>query len=295
MATESASPLLVADLSPRADTQDTIVVSRQFDSGPKQKLSISFQRTVRVADNATTNNLPPGLGCFPLYNVQEHPKMPPAMAEKGGFFMPMYQREAMWINFKANSPFAIKIYVGGVNAISGDPALETEATMKRPQQLMKENKNIQDYVVAPTQLWLDGIAVGDGTVRQFVATPLGSGYSVEAQMTGADIIGGIQIEVTPTKQEFRSLPIRGFNPKEGEFQMFIRTLVGTPISLSASSSHTIDDIKYFIQNELGIPPKKQHLNFSGKILETGKSVTSMRPALTDNFKAELLETTISPR
>lgn len=35
-------------------------------------------------------------------------------------------------------------------------------------------------MVSPEQPWLDGIADGDGTVRQFVAMPLGSGYSVEA-------------------------------------------------------------------------------------------------------------------
>lgn len=86
----------------------------------------------------------------------------------------------MWINFHSSDPFAIKIYVGGVNAVSGEPARETGATLIRRMKLLEQKQNIQDYVVAPSQLWLDGIASSDGTVRQFVAMPLGSGYSVEA-------------------------------------------------------------------------------------------------------------------
>ena len=42
----------------------------------------------------------------------------------------------------------------------------------------------QDYVVVPGQPWLDGFSVGAGLIRQFVALPLGAGYSVEEQLTG---------------------------------------------------------------------------------------------------------------
>ena len=37
----------------------------------------------------------------------------------------------------------------------------------------------QNYVAIPKQKWLDGINCGDGTIRQFVAMPLGQGYTVE--------------------------------------------------------------------------------------------------------------------
>jgi hypothetical protein len=38
----------------------------------------------------------------------------------------------MWINFKATKPFAVKVYVGGVNAVSGEPKVITEEmTAKR--------------------------------------------------------------------------------------------------------------------------------------------------------------------
>jgi hypothetical protein len=49
----------------------------------------------------------------------------------------------------------------------------------------------------PPQKHLDGIAIGNGVVRQFVATPIGSGYSIESQITGKEDVGGLQIEVAP--------------------------------------------------------------------------------------------------
>jgi hypothetical protein len=51
--------------------------------------------------------------------------MPDDMVKKGGVFLPMFQKEAMWLNFSSLQPFAIKIYVGGVNAISGVPINES--------------------------------------------------------------------------------------------------------------------------------------------------------------------------
>lgn len=86
--------------------------------------------------------------------------MPGGMATKGGVFMPIYQREAMWMNFKATSSFAIKIYCGGVNGISGESPNEDLATSLRRATLLGKQENIQDYIVVEPrsrgQLWLDG-------------------------------------------------------------------------------------------------------------------------------------------
>ncbi len=53
----------------------------------------------------------------------------------------------------------------------------------------------------PEQPWLDGYCVEKGVIRQFVAMPLGEGYSVEEQITGAAEHGGLQITVYPMKRE----------------------------------------------------------------------------------------------
>ncbi len=76
----------------------------------------------------------------------------------------------MSLHFKATKPFAIVIYVKGVNAISGAPRDEKPIdTFARILKLP-----YQDYLVVPPQKWLDGIAISPGLVRQLVAVPSGS-------------------------------------------------------------------------------------------------------------------------
>jgi len=67
------------------------------------------------------------------------------------------------------------------------------------KKLKKKGEN--DYIVIPDQPWLDGINNGDGTVKQFVAMPLGSGYTVEGQVTGKEEFGGIQMIVFDSFKE----------------------------------------------------------------------------------------------
>ena len=62
-------------------------------------------------------------------------------------------------------------------------------------------KGKQDYLVFPRQPWLDGFYAGRGLIRQFVAMPLGEGYTVEEQLTGKAEYGGLQIVAYPIKKE----------------------------------------------------------------------------------------------
>ena len=72
------------------------------------------------------------------------------------------------------------------------------------------HRDPQDYMVTPDQPWLDGYCVEKGTIRQFVAMPLGGGYTAEEQITGEAEHGGLQIVVYPMKAEaFRELHQRG--------------------------------------------------------------------------------------
>lgn len=156
--------------------------------------SISFQRTLRIPDDGRDYPLPPGLGTFPVRLVDDYADSVPAeWREHGGVFLPMFQREAMWLSFAGQywKPRALKIAVGKVCAVTGKRW--TENLHGKPP----------DYVVTPPQPWLDGIASGKGTIRQFVAMPLGLGYTVEGQVTGEESVGGIQIKM--------------FEPKPGRF------------------------------------------------------------------------------
>ena len=157
-------------------------------------LGICFLRTLRIPDDGKTYPLPPGLGRFPIRRIDDYAdKVPVEWREHGGVFLPMYQREAMWISFVGEhwKPRAVKVGIGKVCAITGERW--TEALSSDPQS----------YLVTPPQPWLDGIAVKKGLIRQFVAMPLGLGYTVEGQVTGEESVGGLQLKV--------------FEPKAGRF------------------------------------------------------------------------------
>lgn len=167
--------------------QDQLVF-RHPDVHEDAVLSIGFQRTLRIPDDAKTYGLPPGLGLFPLLHVDDYAtSVSPEWVQHGGVMLPMYQAEAMWLNFDSEYPYAIKVATGKVNAVDGKTW--RQGLHRRPQ----------DYVVVPDQPWLDGYCVGKGTIRQFVAAPLGLGCTTEEQITGKAEVGGLQIEVFPLK------------------------------------------------------------------------------------------------
>ncbi len=153
--------------------------------------SIGFQRTLRIPDDDRDYPLPPGLGGFPLRHLDDYARrVPEGWRRRGGVLMPMYQAEALWIDFGCGDyPFAVKVAAGKSCAITGDSWLN------------HLNTDPQDYLVLPEQPWLDGFCVAKGVIRQFVAMPLGEGYSVEEQLTGAAEHGGLQIIAYPMKAE----------------------------------------------------------------------------------------------
>lgn len=187
--------------------QDVIRIGPRF--------AVSFQRTLRLPDDGRVFPLPPGLGRFPVLRVEDYlERVPLAWREHGGMFIPMYQREALWLGFHGAvwKPNAVKVSVGGVNAVSGESDEETL------------HADPQNYLVCPDQPWLDGIHTGHELIRQFVAMPLGFGYTVEAAMTGAEISGGIQITVYEPKpgrfpdeppSKLDTGPVRSAMPKPG--------------------------------------------------------------------------------
>ena len=142
---------------------------------------ITFERTLRIPEEGL-HDLPPGLGAFPLRRVEDYPDTAPAeWLTRGGVMLPVYQREAMWLSFDTDEPAALQVGVGKVCAISGE--IWSEELTQTPQ----------NYASLPDQPWLDGINAGDGFIRQFVAVPLGLGATVEGQVTGEEVHGGVQL------------------------------------------------------------------------------------------------------
>jgi hypothetical protein len=155
---------------------------------------LRFERTLRVPDDGRTYPLPPGLGRFQVFRVSDYKdRVPAAWLKEDSVFISMRQSEALWLSFDSApwKPSAATVGVGRINAISGGTW---------PDTLRAEPQN---YMVCPPQLWLDGINAGAGFVRQFVAMPLGRGATIEAQVTGVEVHGGMQVRV--------------YDPKSGRF------------------------------------------------------------------------------
>jgi hypothetical protein len=165
---------------------------------PRAKLRVVFQRTLRIPDDGRSWPLPPGFGAFPLRHVDDFAaRVPARWLERGGVMMPMYQSEATWLRFASDFddergvayPFALKIAAGKIDAVTG----------KGWQDALGGRG--QDYMVVPVQPWLDGFCVEKGFIRQFVAMPLGGGYTAEEQLTGEGEHGGVQIVAYPMRRE----------------------------------------------------------------------------------------------
>lgn len=234
-----------------------------------ERFSVSFQRTLRLPDDGTNYPLPPGLGLFPMHRVEDfQERATDLMKEYGGVFIPMYQREAMWMGFNAADwkPNAVKVGIGRVNAISGDAW---------DYQLRAEP---QDYMVCPKQPWLDGINAGEGYIRQFVAMPLGSGYTVEAQLTGEEVWGGVQILVfEPKSGRFPDTPPKKLEVSWQTFPMMgLKQDAGTQMGLGAGGRMTQKiypdtyGVDTWDQNNFGsvfvhIVNSEQYYNLTGKL------------------------------
>jgi len=159
----------------------------------------NFQRTCRVPEGRI-NSLPAGLGSFPIYKVSDFKSGAPKDWKEEGYFFPMYKQEAMWINFSRNyrNPRAMIIAAGNINAITGKPFDLSKDKFARNRRKKKSGElsiRIEEgnYIVTPPQPWIDGWKAEDGKVYQFVAAEMGSGETVEGQITGEEKIGGIQI------------------------------------------------------------------------------------------------------
>lgn len=171
-------------------------------------VEVNFQRTLRLPDDGTEHALPPGLGKFPLRHLEDYDLgSNNHLKSRGGLLMPMFQADALWLNFYSipfDYPVALKIATGKICAVSGEEWVD------------RLNRDPQDYVVVPNQPWLDGYNVSKGVIRQFVAAPLGEGVTVEEQSAGRSDIGGIQIEAFPMKRQYyvRSVSARRrFEPR----------------------------------------------------------------------------------
>jgi hypothetical protein len=176
-------------VSALAKTRTGIIAHNGFvQLGPR--VTVSFHRTLRVPEDGGSYPLPPSFGRLQLYACADYKgSFPESWNQSGSFFIPLYQREALWLGFDGESwhPTALVIGADGVNVITGQPWDAPLAGVP------------QNYVVVPDQPWLDGIRTRVGLVRQFVAMPLGGGFTLTEQVGRRSAHNGIQLRVHEAK------------------------------------------------------------------------------------------------
>ncbi|KAM7188973.1 hypothetical protein V8F33_010307 [Rhypophila sp. PSN 637] len=222
---------------------------------------ISFRRTLRLPENnnarqgdidadreySDAEGLPAQMSAFPLFSVSS-PWVSDSeeMAKMGGVFFPMFQREALSICFRGDGPvrpttkskewvdnydylenYAVRMYAGAINVVSGQRGGSPDASGDMQQ----------DFVVIPKQERLDGFCVGDGRIRQFVAMPMGKGYGVEYQLSGQEVMGGIQLEIAPRyKTSVHFSRVKTSCAGEGRIEVANEEALDVPIDLFLTPS-----------------------------------------------------------
>lgn len=183
-------------------------------------VSVNFQRTLRIPETGL-HPLPPGLGRFPLRRVEDYPDTAPAdWLARGGIMLPLYQREALWLSFDSEEPTALQVATGQVCAVSGESWSD---------QLSHDPQN---YLTLPDQPWLDGINAGDGFIRQFVAVPLDSGFTIEEQVTGEATHGGVQLRAVGLTSE----ALNRWREEQAEDELLFGDSAMAPMPMSISSA-----------------------------------------------------------
>jgi hypothetical protein len=177
-----------------------------------------------MPDDDKLHQLPGSLGAFPLFNVAAFAeRLPAKMVKEGGVFLPMWQREALWIQLEStkSEKYALRISLGHINAISGTP-------MNEDKEAASEIGGKQDYVVVPGQEWIDGICVAPGIVRQFVAMPRESFLYQDPRIAIADFTG--LKSVRDTRSKARRLARR--STEVSRSKSFLRSSEGCDLSSS---------------------------------------------------------------
>lgn len=283
---ESASDQALPDLRVRlvhghADWTDKISVVDPVDGS---ELQISLWRTVRIPEDGEVYDLPAGLGRFPLVDAAKlRDRQLEDNTQHVDCVIPMYDREAMYMEFLPGKygmdpgdlqrPYAIRPYAGGINAISGIPIHSQNSSVppsstkstgrtrvgerQQNEELGEQPSPEQDYIVAHALTnidvlqpqWLDGIAVSQGRVKQFVAVPFGEGKSIESQKVGKDNVGGLQLEIIP------SLPVHRLRQYQGH-QITIHTNAlcfrnTPPVQVDAGA--LVWDYMYSVSKHFGCP------------------------------------------
>lgn len=148
----------------------------------------------------------------------------------------------MSLHFRSSRPYAVKMFVGTNNSLSGEPLIETSTTAIRRKHRLITNQKIRDYTIAGEPK-IDTYRTLTGQEKQFVAgTPV------------------LTIQVMPTKRVGMCIVIKKIDGSDSTFS--IEGLEG---------STKVLEVKEKILKARNVKVKEQMLILSGRVLDDCKS------------------------
>ena len=155
-------------------------VAAGLNNGSQPKLTVNFQQRPGPPNDAKLYVFSAGLVDVPLCPAANFPdKLPASWLAETDFLALMNASEPFLIGFTANYPFAVKLAVGSLDAVTGESALVS---------LQKEPPN---YLVVSGESTVDGIKQ-----RSFVL-PLEAGCATNEQFFAGQKIGVIDVQMWP--------------------------------------------------------------------------------------------------
>ncbi|KAJ7177930.1 hypothetical protein C8R46DRAFT_1212662 [Mycena filopes] len=261
------------------DNESTITV------GPTE---LRFHRTFRVRDNDKKYALPPSLGTFPIARAQDHtPNLPDYIKRRGGCIMPLFQREALWIEISG---------VGGEQPWLDGIATEPGVVRQFVAMKLGHGYTIEEQLsnTANGGLQIDVFPSLEGTVSFHNAWS--ESQALDKTPKDLGIVAGEKLKMSstelPPKKTLRDIrryvtatPVLNIvflgSPQtshvlprnfERRLQIFVRELTGKTLTLQVGRSYNMGDVKDMLCMRLGIPSDQQILIFGGKQLEDDRTI-----------------------
>lgn len=175
---------LVTDAEIEALLRKATSVAAGLNNASPPQLTVKFQRPPRPPDDARIYVFSTGWEEVPLRPATDFLEtLPASWLKQTAFLMPINASDPFLIRFTSNYPFAVKLALGNLDAVTGESPLSG---------LQKEPRN---YLVVSGESTVKGIKE-----RSFVL-PLDAGCAVNKPFFADQKIGRIDLQICPLRPE----------------------------------------------------------------------------------------------
>lgn len=175
-------------------------------------LRISFRKTDKLPTHVMKEQ-PPTHDSYTLFPITKYNRrLPIKMVTDSGVMLTMAQKEGMLITFQSIQPYIIKIYVGNISAITGEPIQrDSVSDLSRRTKIRKKwqirlGSPLQDYIHVPLTKRLDGYTDAKGRLTRFAPTSYHGELGVWEHIDQDIVPSRLRFEITPYRMPATMLP-----------------------------------------------------------------------------------------